>query len=145
MPGRRRTIPAPCGALRGVGLCCFGCCDQSRSMELYDAKAAVLPGVCTERVNHGVVAGAAAAAPCGAFERERMRAPACGSGADIQAAGHTPGSPAAPHEASCCCKAGGLALRFCGDDSNNRYWIFSSSIISRTKRTGGAPYDSTLS
>jgi hypothetical protein len=27
----------------------------------------------------------------------------------------------------------------------SRYWIFSSSIISRTKRTGGAPYDSTLS
>ena len=33
--------------------------------------------------------------------------------------------------------------RLRGDDSKRkktgRYWIFSSSIISRTKRTGGAP------
>jgi hypothetical protein len=41
------------------------------------------------------VAGAAAAAPHGAFKREWMRAPACGSGADVQAAGHTPGRPVA--------------------------------------------------
>jgi hypothetical protein len=65
-------------------------------MEFHGAKAAGLSGVCTERAEHGVVAGAAAAAPHGAFEQEWMRAPACGSGADVQAAGHTPDSPVAP-------------------------------------------------
>jgi hypothetical protein len=30
------------------------------------------------------------------LQNERMRAPACGSGADVQAAGHTPGGPVAP-------------------------------------------------
>jgi hypothetical protein len=43
-----------------------------------------------------MAAGAAAAAPQGVFKHEWMRAPACGSGADVQAAGHTPGSPVAP-------------------------------------------------
>jgi len=64
-------------------------------MKLDDAKAAGRSGACTERAECRVVAGAAAAAPYGAVERERMRAPACGSGADVQAAGHTPDRPVA--------------------------------------------------
>jgi hypothetical protein len=69
-------------------------------MEFHGAKAAGLSGVCTERAEYGTVAGAAAAAPHGAFKRQWTRAPACGSGADVQAAGHTPGRPVDPHEAT---------------------------------------------
>jgi hypothetical protein len=39
-------------------------------MELHIAKAAGLSGVCTERAEYGMAAGAAAAAPEGVFKRE---------------------------------------------------------------------------
>jgi len=71
-------------------------------MESPAAKAAGLSGVCTERVECGAIAGAATAAPYGAFKHEWMRAPACGSGADVQAAGHAPGRPVAQPRSEFC-------------------------------------------
>ena len=75
---------------------CFGCCSNSRSMEFHDAKATGLSGVCTERAEHWRSRRRGSGRALWRLKNERMRAPACGSGADVQAAGHTPGRPVAP-------------------------------------------------
>ena len=95
-------IPVRCGQspLRAAPFVCVRPCfsywSKGRSMKLHEARPPDCRGYAPSAPNSGVTAGAAATAPYGAFEREWMRAPACGSGADVQAAGHTPDSPVAP-------------------------------------------------
>jgi hypothetical protein len=112
-----RTIPAPCDALRDVRVIA-SLFENSRNMELQartppDCRGDAPSAPATEQL------------PARRYRAKEScmrypRAAACGSGADVQAAGDTPGRPVAPPLSDASKKTAGVDARFSGDDSLKR-------------------------